>query len=1000
MGRVYPYDVQDPLKQVELGHKDKVLRIPLTVEGASVYVDVHGTTYVKTAEGYCAVTVSDSVGALGGALTVKDGVFNPDGASDRQIYVDKTVTVGGNTYSIYVDALGQSYYTDGTTYTDPSTSETRTQYFDEKGDPIPDGKLGDVTPDENDAYDTRDANDPAILHIHGHKVRTTVPASSDELVINYYQAEGQYYTVTDTILTPEQNGFSPRDTDPYLKVDFDIFEDSDGTLYYQDGGRYYKYDPEGGIIEQDSYTPTSTETTDRKIVNLGLFNNRVKTSDITVKKEIDGSGSGKSDLFQYTITFDNGFDLSDYAFLDGWNGGSLSDREPLGADGDRGGTVTKVSNGVYTVTLREGQSFVAYKVPFQTTYTIEEGLGLQKNNNGWEFVSATAWDEGQSKQIPGNSRKVEGTIGVERVFQTTDTTHNAGDTNPDYKGQYDHVYKNRFTELILNKVVTKGDKTETFAFKAEVTVSAEQAKKGFSYGWMDENDKQVFKTFQKETATGEETVTIDNIPALSHGKDVVLVVPYGAKVKITETNEGYNASWKFFDKDGVQRDEGNKNSGEFQYTQRNRVTFYNHGAKDLTVIKQTGPKDPSTDKYPTGTFTYTFQVDKPADYTESGLTPLTYSASTTPDEPLKTTGKVTETTNGYELDVTVGKIVFKKSGETWIVTTAPTTLFDGEVRSTVMEETMARVLLTNGTVLNIPRPTESEGTYLIAADQAIQECYIEKWKFEIAVTDETTGQNNPTWDPKHFVIKEIPFGTTYMVTEMTPDGWRLKSSENTTGTVRNDTVKLGDAKFENEVFLSLTVGKTVTGNMGSKDKYFEVKITIQKAGADAVLTMSGADQNPVKTASTAYETNVMKTANTRDNDDNTAGQQIKCDRAGSASIDVYLRHGQSVAILGLPKGAEYTATEIEEGYTPSVTVTGDDKTGDGTADEAVINTSSKTTVTDTHLSKAATVTFTNRLETPVPTGIVVSAAPAMAGAGLGAMLLAIAAIFRKRKAHR
>ncbi|MBQ8120660.1 MAG: hypothetical protein IJ172_07795, partial [Ruminococcus sp.] len=64
----------------------------------------------------------------------------------------------------------------------------------------------------------------------------------------------------------------------------------------------------------------------------------------------------------------------------------------------------------------------------------------------------------------------------------------------------------------------------------------------------------------------------------------------------------------------------------------------------------------------------------------------------------------------------------------------------------------------------------------------------------------------------------------------------------------------------------------------------------------------------------------MNTANTKDDDTERTGQQLKADESGEIAVSFYIKHGQSVKLLGLPAGAKYTVTEAQEDYTPSVAV--------------------------------------------------------------------------------
>ena len=165
----------------------------------------------------------------------------------------------------------------------------------------------------------------------------------------------------------------------------------------------------------------------------------------------------------------------------------------------------------------------------------------------------------------------------------------------------------------------------------------------------------------------------------------------------------------------------------------------------------------------------------------------------------------------------------------------------------------------------------------------------------------------------------------------------------------------------------LTISKTVTGNQGSKDQYFEFTVTVNNAGANTVMSldMTGAETATHENTATTFAKADMDAANAKDEDSQKDGQQIKADANGSATFKVYLHHGQEAVLKGLPKGATYTVEETAAaGYTTT-------KTGD----------------TGTIADADVTAAFTNNREGVIPTGLVVSitggaALIALAGAGM------------------
>ena len=197
-----------------------------------------------------------------------------------------------------------------------------------------------------------------------------------------------------------------------------------------------------------------------------------------------------------------------------------------------------------------------------------------------------------------------------------------------------------------------------------------------------------------------------------------------------------------------------------------------------------------------------------------------------------------------------------------------------------------------------------------------------------------------------------------------------------------------DDKFRNEVNAqNIEFGKEVTGNQGSKDQYFKFTVTLGNLGANTVLTvLSDAEvATPHANTATSYSVSDMTTANTRDDDTTTSGQQLVADSSGAISWDVYLHDGQYVKIQGLPEGATYSVTEENAaGYTKSE---GTDKVVTGTKvhDDDVSG-----TIDDEDIYTG----YTNDRQGVLPTGLLIPI-------GAGILLLIVGAFgliaSRKRK---
>lgn len=147
---------------------------------------------------------------------------------------------------------------------------------------------------------------------------------------------------------------------------------------------------------------------------------------------------------------------------------------------------------------------------------------------------------------------------------------------------------------------------------------------------------------------------------------------------------------------------------------------------------------------------------------------------------------------------------------------------------------------------------------------------------------------------------------------------------------------------------TLKVSKTVTGNLGDRDKYFTFKVTLtgeqDKNYADSYAVTGGSyKENPTTV------------------------------KVGETAV-FHLKHGDTISISNLPYGVTYTVTETAaEGYTT-------EKTGDSGS----IN------------SAEATAAFTNTKEGDIDTGIKLDSLPYIL-VFAGALALAVIMVIRKRR---
>lgn len=163
---------------------------------------------------------------------------------------------------------------------------------------------------------------------------------------------------------------------------------------------------------------------------------------------------------------------------------------------------------------------------------------------------------------------------------------------------------------------------------------------------------------------------------------------------------------------------------------------------------------------------------------------------------------------------------------------------------------------------------------------------------------------------------------------------------------------------------NITLSKTVTGNQGDRNKYFEFTVTINNAIDDTVYNVTG-------------DFTTGKDLNGDKQDDNPTTLTAT---GGTVVQKYYLKDGQNIVINGVADGSTYSINEAsyaDDGY----------KTTDsGNTNGSIANAD-------------VSVTFTNNKQGTVPTGILLETAPYMI---LGAVVLAgIVVLFvtRRRRSH-
>jgi len=168
----------------------------------------------------------------------------------------------------------------------------------------------------------------------------------------------------------------------------------------------------------------------------------------------------------------------------------------------------------------------------------------------------------------------------------------------------------------------------------------------------------------------------------------------------------------------------------------------------------------------------------------------------------------------------------------------------------------------------------------------------------------------------------------------------------------------------------LKVSKEVSGNQASRDKYFELTVTVSGIADEDVYVVSIADDadattNDGNADATSGSNAATIAANAgKTNPVQVTGAQLK------AGQKFYLQHGQSVVIRGLAPNATYTVTENAEDYKSEVMA--------GKTNSGVIGTVAGN-------NKMAEAGFRNVRDGVVPTGIAMSASTGLllVGGSLG-----------------
>lgn len=175
---------------------------------------------------------------------------------------------------------------------------------------------------------------------------------------------------------------------------------------------------------------------------------------------------------------------------------------------------------------------------------------------------------------------------------------------------------------------------------------------------------------------------------------------------------------------------------------------------------------------------------------------------------------------------------------------------------------------------------------------------------------------------------------------------------------------------------NLVIGKAVSGNQASRDKYFKFTIEIANAVAGTKYTVDISDAD----ASVAAGVN----AATKVSGSNVAEITVPADET-SVTAYFYLKNDQSVKIMGLATDSTYSVTEDAEDY----------KSTPGASGTFVGNlTSLSSTTSGTIADQDVSVGYTNTRNGVVPTGVMLTVVPGVAIVAIA--LFGLLALKRKK----
>ena len=305
--------------------------------------------------------------------------------------------------------------------------------------------------------------------------------------------------------------------------------------------------------------------------------------------------------------------------------------------------------------------------------------------------------------------------------------------------------------------------------------------------------------------------------------------------------------------------------------------------------------------------------------------------------------------------------------------------------------TIATVTFTNGQQTSTT-PPESGLTLASGKKFAVQTAtvdfscvtFTEPGVYRYVITEqETTGAKAVTYDTQAATpgskVRYLDVYVADVINALTVRSYVMH--ETATVVANNDDDGKADDKsnsYVNEISTKdLEFGKEVTGNQGSKDKYFEFQLAISNAQANTTysIDLTSAEASPTKTDATTYSSMTNPTSFTTNG-------------TGDATITFYLKDGQYIKIPGLPDGYGYTLTETAEDYASSATISAANGKGGVAYSDGV---------TGTNVSTDIKTGFTNDRTGIIPTGVIMTIAPFAIGICVFGAIIIFIICRRKRR---